>query len=119
MIFTKDGQYRFADFMFNDYNMGWIRKSEEKRNEEKLKTFPHLSGKKEHTVVLFNREKNEYINSKILGRDEIRKKEEKVDIWNPYIAPEALKMQVSVLFFTEEAQKADSFSIGVILLLRI
>jgi serine/threonine protein kinase len=116
VILTGDDQYKIVDLFFNDYVIQGIKKTEEQRTHEKLAVFPHLSGKKEHTVVYFNKDGNEYINSKIKGRDERGKVEEKASVWNPYVAPEALQQHISVLGYSENFQKADSFSIGMLFL---
>ena len=116
VVLTEDNQYKIVDLFFNDYVIQAIKKTEEQRTQEKLAIFPHLNGKKEHTIVLFNKDGNEYINTKIKCRDERSIKEEKASVWNPYVAPEALQQHISVLSYSDNLQKADSFSIGMLFL---
>lgn len=64
IILCDDKTFRLTDMIFNDYVIQSLKKEEDTQKEEMLKSFPHMSGKTEHTVVIFNRNGNDYINSK-------------------------------------------------------
>ena len=119
IIFCGDKLYKLADTVFNEYVIGCIRQEEFRKMKGRLAVFPHMDGKTEHTVAIFGKESNEYINtknfsktSKLADRD---RKEPKV--WDPFMAPELVSGQtpVSPFGFSEASAKADSFSIGMLL----
>ena len=61
----EDGGYMLTDLLFNRYTTSSIRRDEEQRLEEQMKQFPQLVAKKEHTLVIFKPEGNEYINTRV------------------------------------------------------
>ena len=64
IIMMTDGTYRLTDAVFNDYVIGWLNKEDAKREQQKLAIYPHLDGKTEHTLLIFNKTSNEYLNTK-------------------------------------------------------
>lgn len=64
VVLCDDKTYRLTDVIFNEYVMQSIKKEETVKHANMLEAFPHMTGKTEHTVVIFNKSGNEYINTK-------------------------------------------------------
>jgi len=118
IILDNSDGYRLADVFFNEHVIGWIRKEEFRKRQERLKVFPHLDGKTEHTVVIFGKDSNEYINTKNFSKDISSKNATKSppSVWSPYSAPETLTEQVQPVGGGEFAARCDSFSLGMVFL---
>ena len=64
ILLCPDKGYRLADVIFNEYVVGTIKEEENKKKTELMQVFPHMGNKTEHTVVIFNKAGNEYINAR-------------------------------------------------------
>jgi len=112
--------YKLVDVVFNEYVTASIKDDEAKKLKERLSVYPHLDGKSEHTIVIFNKQGNDYINTRHPGHRGASSKTSRLPakysdkpIVSPYTPPELLETAVTPFGYNDTSARADSFSIGV------
>lgn len=73
VVLCADQSYKLVDLIFNEYTIESIKLEEAKRKEQLAPLFPHMGGKTEHTVVVFNKTGNEYIHTRNVSKKEAQK----------------------------------------------
>lgn len=78
IVLCEDNTYKLTDVIFNDYVVDAVKSEEKRSKADLLKVFPHIDGKTDHTVVIFNKTGNEYIHTKNLSQMEERRKKSSI-----------------------------------------
>ena len=120
VYFEQLKSYKLVDVVFNEYVTASIKDDEAKKFKERLSVYPHLDGKSEHTIVIFNKQGNEYINTRHAGHRGATGQSTRLPAKfssnaqvSPYTPPELLDTAVTPFGYNDGSARADSFSIGV------